>query len=533
MKKQSIVYLERNGKKYAYTNEAYWDKEKQQSRSRRKLIGHVDPETGEIVPNRSYKKHDTKPSPSNALPSEGEKLKDTIRQYQRLHFGAAYLLRQIAKTTKLEATLKAIFPNDYQDLLSLAYYLVLHQQSSLMNYPQWTQRSHAYVKHPLSSQRISDLFKRVTEDHRIRFFKNLLDSQNNQEFLVYDTTSISSYSETLNIVKHGHSKEDPRLPQFNLAVLYGQSSRLPYSYRILPGNIPDVSTIQWLLFHLEDIQADKVSLVMDRGHHSHQNILQFLQDGRQFIIGSKVNTTYISQAIDRLKATNNIQDIDVFDEASKVYCFEETLTDHYPTASGKSHYPVKLFLYYDDQSQVEKNTRFTIRLRELKRKIVAGEVLTKAEMQDKKRYFIEKDGVVENNTEAIRKQQAYFGWFALETNLLNLDGPEALKVYRNKDVIEKSFADIKGRLNMRRAYVSSEQSLEGKFFLQFLALYLIAYIKREMDSQDMFKDWTMDQVFNELDLIDVYINQDGEMFVGEVLSKQVKLYEQLKITPPE
>ena len=37
---------------YAYESVSYWDKEKQQSRARRKLIGKVDQETGEIVPTR-------------------------------------------------------------------------------------------------------------------------------------------------------------------------------------------------------------------------------------------------------------------------------------------------------------------------------------------------------------------------------------------------------------------------------------------------------------------------------------------------
>jgi len=39
---------------YAYNNEAYWDKGKQQSRANRKLIGKVDINTGEIVPTRPY-----------------------------------------------------------------------------------------------------------------------------------------------------------------------------------------------------------------------------------------------------------------------------------------------------------------------------------------------------------------------------------------------------------------------------------------------------------------------------------------------
>lgn len=40
----------RSGITYAYESHSYWDKEKQMTRAKRKLIGRVDPETGEIVP---------------------------------------------------------------------------------------------------------------------------------------------------------------------------------------------------------------------------------------------------------------------------------------------------------------------------------------------------------------------------------------------------------------------------------------------------------------------------------------------------
>ncbi len=38
------------GVTYVYESESYWDKEKKQPRSKRKLIGKIDEETGEIVP---------------------------------------------------------------------------------------------------------------------------------------------------------------------------------------------------------------------------------------------------------------------------------------------------------------------------------------------------------------------------------------------------------------------------------------------------------------------------------------------------
>ena len=40
---------------YVYESESYWDPDKKQSRSRRKVVGKVDPETGEIIPRRSGK----------------------------------------------------------------------------------------------------------------------------------------------------------------------------------------------------------------------------------------------------------------------------------------------------------------------------------------------------------------------------------------------------------------------------------------------------------------------------------------------
>lgn len=49
-----IVYQidKKTGAKYAFSSESYWDKEKQQPRSRRKYLGKVDPETGEIIPKK-------------------------------------------------------------------------------------------------------------------------------------------------------------------------------------------------------------------------------------------------------------------------------------------------------------------------------------------------------------------------------------------------------------------------------------------------------------------------------------------------
>lgn len=92
----------------------------------------------------------------------------------------------------------------------------------------------------IPSQRSSEIFQGITEEQRQHFFRLQGKRRLYKKFRAYDTTSISSYSEMLKLVKYGKNKDDDSLPQINLALLFGQDSRLPFCYRELASNIPDV-----------------------------------------------------------------------------------------------------------------------------------------------------------------------------------------------------------------------------------------------------------------------------------------------------
>lgn len=62
---------------YAYESISYWDAEKQQSRSKRKCIGKVDPLTGEIVPTGKRGRKRKDPDCSEA---DNGRLTDLTRQ---------------------------------------------------------------------------------------------------------------------------------------------------------------------------------------------------------------------------------------------------------------------------------------------------------------------------------------------------------------------------------------------------------------------------------------------------------------------
>ena len=66
----SIVKLKdkRTGTVYVYESESYWDKEKKQPRSRRKLIGKLDEETGEVVPTGKSGRKKARPGTEDEKP---------------------------------------------------------------------------------------------------------------------------------------------------------------------------------------------------------------------------------------------------------------------------------------------------------------------------------------------------------------------------------------------------------------------------------------------------------------------------------
>lgn len=112
------------------------------------------------------------------------------------------------------------------------------------------------------------------------------------------------------------------------------------------------------------------------------------------------------------------------------------------------------------------------------------------------------------------------------------DPVEALKIYRTRDLIEKSFGNLKERLDMRRMSVSSEENFEGKMFVQFIALELLSYIKHQMDKNNLFKNYSIQSLLDELDIIEYYQQPGKKHHLSEITKKQRQLYELMDIEVP-
>ena len=83
-----------------------------------------------------------------------------------------------------------------------------------------------------SSQNISRLLKELDEDRRMLFYKKWAQLRGEKEYLALDISSVSSWSELINYVEYGYNRDHEALPQVNLAMLFGEDSRLPVFARV-------------------------------------------------------------------------------------------------------------------------------------------------------------------------------------------------------------------------------------------------------------------------------------------------------------
>ena len=49
---------------------------------------------------------------------------------------------------------------------------------------------------------------------------------------------------------------------------------------------------------------------------------------------------------------------------------------------------------------------------------------------------------------------------------------------------------------MRRMSVSSEENFEGELFVQFVALQIVSYIKKQMDVHGLFSNYTIQSLLD-------------------------------------
>jgi transposase len=294
------------------------------------------------------------------------------------------------------------------------------------------------------------------------------------ELLCYDLTSISSYATANEYVRRGHNRDKEKLPQINLAMLYGQKSGLPAYYRRMPGNITDVITLKRTIENLDFLGRTKLFFILDRGFYSENNVDILLENRYHFALMVRTDRVWVRGIIDQH-----------YDQVPSPERYRQTSEDevlymvsHLYKWNERRCY---VHLYYNATRAAADFDSLNKKLVVCKREL-ESEDLDDAHQELYDRFFIVKRtpkrglSVSYNDSEIQKYRKRYAGFFCILTNV-KTDSGELLDIYRSKDIVEKCFDDLKNGLDMKRLRIHSSEAMDARLFIQFLALILLSKIR--------------------------------------------------------
>jgi hypothetical protein len=267
-------------------------------------IGKRDPKTGEAVYTQEYAARlaadPELPKIAGGRAPEGTPLQkraaevlDTVKSY-----GHYWFLREAAGKAGLLGPLKQAFPEKWKEVFTLACYLVVSDKP-VMYCEDWLSESEWCDVGSMSSQRVSDLLAGFGERERNAFYRAWYRHVRENEYVALDITSVSSYSRQIDDCEWGHNRDGEKLPQVNICMLFGETSRLPVYQTSYSGSLGDVSTLECTASEFEALFGEcGCSFVMDKGFFSTNNVNMLIKKEIGFLVSVPFTSNFAKMQVE-------------------------------------------------------------------------------------------------------------------------------------------------------------------------------------------------------------------------------------------
>jgi transposase len=504
----SLIRVVKNEQVYLYESQSYWDKEKKAPRTKMVYIGKEDPATKEIIP------------------VGGKWTPKASRDY-----GNVFLLEKISSQIGLTEILREAFPDEWEKLIACVFFEV-SEGKPLYLCGTWLENTYVDMLDGLPSQRISELLKSVGENlaARLEFSRLWTEKRGEDEFVVFDITTISSYSKLIESVEWGYNRDKEKLPQINLGMVFGQPSLLPIFYNLYQGSIRDVSTLKNILEFLSDFKLRNVTFLLDKGFYSTDNLIGMRKKGLQFITPLPFTVKQAEELVE--KHEKEISDVSNALRVNKqiLYCVKDKIT--------VEDYSLNAYVYFDKRKRLEGEEHL------LKRIIEAEEKVQDRHFQDKeavRKYLSQHAADLEKvfdikkakgsfvlirDTGRIEKAIRQMGYVIILSSR-SMNPKKIILLYRNKDCVEKCFDNMKNELSTNRLRVHSTESMEGRLFITFLSLILSSWIHKTMREKTLSKKYTLEEIMYELKKLKMIQLQNKSKVLTEITKTQKELFKKL------
>ena len=517
-----------SGTPYVYyeTGRTY-NKEKQYNEPKRTCIGRLDSEQSTFMfPNDKFLRF----FPRELLPIE----KDNPMRSGCLHIGSFLVIRKIISDYRLDEMMARIIGKDAGLFLDLAAYSIVTEDNAGQYYPDYAY-DHALFTDDMkiySDSTVSTFLRDVTIDQRINFLNEWNARRDHREkiYISYDSTNKHCNAGDIELVEIGHSKNGVETDIFNYSIAYDRNNSEPLFYEAYPGSIVDVSQFQYMLKKAKSYGYEHIGFILDRGYFCKDNITFMDENGYEFVIMVKGMKSFVSELI--MEVQGSFEN----DRASSIRAYKVSGTTVKRKLFATDEKERYFHIYYDDGRKAVERETLEYKIDRMGRKLkeCMGESIRPG--GDYLKYFQliywhegkpdEKFMTGIEQTEIINREIALCGYFAIVTSE-KMTAAEALSLYKSRDGSEKTFRGDKSYLGAHCERVYSNESIETKIFIGFVATIIrckiYTLLKEETNRIEKKQNYmTVPAALKELEKIELLRGGDDEYYLDHAVTATQK-----------
>jgi len=390
--------------------------------------------------------------------------------------GNIIFLNHFAKN--LVKPLQEFWPESWQSILTASViklcYLDPFKQFSLRYETSFAHR--LWPDAHLSKNSITQLLERLGSDwgSQRSFFEELSKADSH---MAIDLTQVLSNSENISWLEKGYNAKEIYHDQLQLLLLWGIDTHLPGFIKILPGT---ASASQNIVHAIRESKLKNVIVVGDKAFFS-MNVVKELEDFEtHYALSLKRDLPFLDYP-----APSRYKNYFIY-RKSVQWWREYKWSDR------------RIVQYLDKQIAAEEESTLLRRIEE-----------KKASMSE------------------YRTNRNRFGTLAILTDT-GLYPKQLYELYKQRREIEYSFDTLRNTLECDKTWMQSRESMQGYFFILFIALHIYSQALEHLRCKDLLKKYSVHDVL--LRLSKVYtVEVDGQDIVNEVTRSTRELIDELEI----
>ena len=496
----SIVYL-RNRKTntiYAYLNESIWDPEKKKCINKRKCIGHLDPDTGQIVPNRANRSRECPIVKSHYLCDIYDKMTDNLQ---------------------LRDVLSLCFPDDWKKILSVAYYLAATEKE-LQFSKQWSEEHTTPYNNVLTSTVVSDLFGSISSNAISLFFTLWKLRLEPEETYVTSINYRETNYDSRNYLRDFNIPLKSQSNRIKMDIYFSSKNNIPICYQL-----SNMATGRKLGdYGVNPSSFSRLSSFLDEesGEEVDPSLIAYANSN--LMVRMRPENEFVRSIIEKSEPT--ITNPENFRTLLGTPLFIETYMHH---VNARKFY---IHVFFDPNKAVGDLFTFISLINFCKYEVETDRMdESHQSIYDKYLIIKEENGetVVEHNSEAILHHNEYLGYSAIVSNFTR-NPSIAMVPFIQMKLISNMFDNMFNDYDNTTFNMFTDNNHLSRIFIQFISLIIRLEAENVMNAKKLNRSMSYKEMVSELSNIKtVKIPGQKKLLQTNLSDVQVRILEAFEL----